>query len=435
MKRISTDNWSLATKNNFKSTKLKVVSLCSFGHLLELYDYTLFAVMISIISTKFFPAENPNVSIVLGFLSFAVSFIFAALGSIFWGWYGDKFGRRKMLNFSMLIMSIPSLIISILPTYDQIGIFAPLILIMARILQGISASGEIKGAKIYAMEISDNSQLGFISGLLTAAGGIGVLFAMLMGYLVSISDYEHAWRIPFLIGSIIGYVGLKIKKTHHDTNPPIVEEKNIQKKILITDLPKIIKSYKMESACVFSLGAVLGILSYTLHAFMNPFLISQGFNTTDVYALGILALLSTASSSILAGLYHDYFKKPFNIMQTNLISMIMLIIPSFMLIENNLPYLNYLAFIILGALLGVNATICSIVMFKSFPYEVRCRGVMFLYALSVSIFGGFTPLTLNFLAKYDFDLPGIAITFMLLIFLSLYSFSSQKMVKKDATLS
>ncbi|MBN9542937.1 MAG: MFS transporter, partial [Alphaproteobacteria bacterium] len=286
--------------------------------------------------------------------------------------------------------------------YDKIGIFAPIILILARILQGISASGEIQGAKIYAMETVDPKSLGTTAGIMSAAGGVGVMMAMVMGYLSSVSDYENAWRFPFLLGSLIGYVGIMLRREQIKAK---YEQHTTPKKAKIWDLVGILKQYKYESVAVFSLGAILGSVSYMLHAFMNPYMVSLGISSDKAYLLTIISLVSTATFSVVSGIYSDMTSRLVGAMKNNIYAIILVIIPAFMMILSMNIMLIEVACAILGGLLGVNATMCGIIMYKSFPYEARCRGVMFLYALSVSIFGGFTPIILKYSANFDKMMP------------------------------
>lgn len=396
--------------------KFKVLMICCLGNFLELYDYVLFVVMLPIISQKFFPANDPNTSVIIGMLTFAVSFVFVSFGSIFWGWYADKFGRVKLLKLSMFIMSVPSLTIAFLPDYNTIGITAPIILILARIVQGISASGEVQGAKIYAMETVAENSVGAAGGMLSAAGGLGVFMAMATGYIIANNTYEDAWRIPFLVGSVIGYVGLYFRRDH--IKQKFADGSKVAKRNMkIGYLVNILKEYKSESIAVFALGGILGAFSYMLHAFMSHYLGELGYTKSDAYLLIMISLVATAITSVIAGFACDRNKNEVGIITKNIIQSSIAIIPFFILIGLGNLTLTIISFIVIGGLLGVYASVCGIIMFKAFPFDVRCRGVMFLYAFSVAIFGGFAPVILKYLSIYHALYPPI---FMLIVFGSMY---------------
>jgi MHS family proline/betaine transporter-like MFS transporter len=403
--------------------KLKLFFYAGLGHMLELYDYTLYAVMLPILSPAFFPADDPSVSIIRGMLSLSVAFFVASIGSIFWGWYGDKFGRLRMLQASILFMALPSLIISLLPDYHQIGIIAPSILIFCRIAQGISASAEIKGAKIFVMEHLGDKQLGITSGYITFSGAIGVAFAMLMGLLVSkYHHHDNLWRAPFLFGSILGIVGILIRKnlTESKLFLDLVKEK---KSTNIATLPTIIREFRSQAFIVLILGGFIGVISYNMHAFMNPFITSIGYSKDFAFAMGIMALLCSALAALFTGIYIDKKNNSYNIITKNAFYCTLLFLPCFALILSHKIIFCIIAYIIMGSLIGINAASCSVVMYKLFPVHIRCRGILLCYTLGVSIFGGITPFTLVLLSRINPYAPAIMLT--------LFAFTVWKLLPRE----
>jgi MHS family proline/betaine transporter-like MFS transporter len=394
-----------------KASNTKLFTLAGLGHTLELYDYALYPILLPILVLQFFPSTDPNIAILLGMLSFAVSFLIASIGSIFWGWYGDKFGRLKMLRASILLMALPSLIISIVPTYNQIGILAPIIIIFCRIIQGISVSAEVKGSKIFLMECLGNNMLGIASGFLSATGAIGVILATISAIIVqSYQEYlPSIWRVPFLIGSCVGLIGIFIRK-HLTESQQFIELDNNTRKVHVTQLPAIIKEFKYAALTVFMLGGLFGVLSNTMHAFMSPFVTSLGYEKVFTLKGGILALFATMIFAILTGKVIDKYKVPNVIMICNTLLCSLITIPCFMLILSQNEMFCILAYFILGSLLGMNAATCSVIMYNLFPIEVRCRGIILCYTFGFSIFGGFTPIVLILIAKHSPYFPAMLIT-------------------------
>jgi MFS transporter, MHS family, proline/betaine transporter len=383
----------------------KIITFSAIGNLLEIYDYTLYAVMISIIAVNFFP-DLGELTIIFGFLSFAISFLFMPFGSIFWGWFSDKFGRKAMMQYTMMMMAAPSLLIAILPTYNDIGHIAWILLLLCRIVQGISASGEITGAKIFAMEHLGDENLGKVSGIMSGFAAIGVALAMLFAFFITkFPEYSNLWRIPFFFGSLLAIIGIFIRKQLTES---VLFNKisNENRLIKITDLPDIIKLYKTQAINVIILGGFMASFSYTMHAFMGNYLSIIGYGKSDAIILTIIAITATILSSFITGIYSDKFCNR-KLMNYNLIACIACFLLCFILMLDYNFTMTIFAQIILGILLGMNATLLSVHMYKLFPVEVRCRGIMFCYTLGVAIFGGTTPLILKIMSNVNMYFPAI----------------------------
>jgi len=398
-------------KNKLDFSQRYTITLISLGHLLELYVYTLYGVMIPFLAPVFFGGDFET-SIILGYISFAVAFLVAPLGSLFWGWVGDKFGRLKLVNSSVILMGIPSLVIAILPGYLEIGFLAAIIVTACRVLQGLSASGEVMGAKIYLMETVGKEHYGKISGINSAAGAIGVMAAMLMGLLSAsmMEKYPNFWRVPFMIGSILCVIGIIIKRTLKESNDfkKLMLRQNVEEAL---NIKQIFHSMKKASLFVFLLGGLVGVLSYSLHAFMTPFLISKGLTVINSYQLAISGLCSTMITSVIVGIYSDRKKEYAKFLYlinkyicfSYMLGFGIIMLSPFMI-------LKFAGFIIIGAILGAYTSVASVVMYKAFPIQSRCRGVLFFYSIGVAVCGGATPLLLKLIGKYNDLLPAVVIT-------------------------
>lgn len=389
-------------------SKVKVLTFASVGNSLELYDFSLYGIMLPFLAPLFFPSENPVMSLFVAWLSFAITFCIAPLGSIFWGWYGDKFGRVSMLRLSLVTMAVPSLGIALLPTYETIGLFAPAILIILRIMQGVSASGEVMGAKIFAMEALGAKNYGLCSGIISCAGAFGVLLAMSMAYATSTyEDVENFWRIPFFLGSCL-FIVARLWRTYLAKSLPTAQQSTFNQ-AAHQELLAIIARQPYSSLIVFMLGALLGVLTYSMHAFLNPFLAQQGIATTEVYQYSIYGLISTMVFATLTGIYLDNGK---NLKQTNMLIIALITLLSFPLFIT-IQYgglFSLLSYLILAGLLGMYACSSAVIMYRSFAPTIRCRGVMFNYAMGCAIFGGLTPLLLNIAAGLSPLLPGFIVS-------------------------
>lgn len=408
-------------KNMMIKNNIKALLLAALGNFLEVYNYVLFAVMLPVISMLFFPSSSESLSIFFGFISFAISFLVAPLGSVFWGWIGDKYGRKVLLRYSMIIMSIPTMCIGLLPTFASIGFCAPVLLIVFRIFQGISASGGISGSKIFAMEHMGQSRYGIASGIITASGALGVLLAWCIGlYVVKNPEIENLWRVSFIFGGLLYFVGIVIRRY-------INEIENIQKDLQvnieskINDIASILNNNRNSSLLVFMMGGMMGILSYTLHAFITPFMIGNGIEKHTAYLLSIAAIFITAISAVLAGLLLDYKKtKLISLMRKHIRSVIILSPIFWYSLMNGNLYQIIFAYIGLGYLLGVFAAISGVMMYSLFPPHVRCRGTMLNNSLGIALFGGLTPVIFDIISKYIMFGPALIISLYAMILLIVY---------------
>ena len=413
--------------------KTNILFFVPIGNFLELYDYTLYAVLLYIISPEFFPSNSSSTSLLFGMLSFALTMLICPLSAWFWGWYGDRYGRLPMLKQSIMLMAIPSLLISLLPNYKEIGILAPILLISCRILQAISASGEVMGGKIFAMEHLGKRNFGNVSGLTSLGGSLGVGLAMGMGLLISKTGIS--WRLPFFIGGSLAIVGLMIRRKLSESPEFISLLKNMPKNNnKEAGIISIVKQYKTEVIITITLGSLLGMLSYTISGFLSPYLISLGFSKETAYSMGLAGLFTCAITSFLTGRLIDKIGDARKIMNVNILSCIFIFPLSFSLILLSAHGYNiimlYMAYILLGGVLGINATCCSVIMYKLFTPENRCRGVMICYALGIAIFGGFSPLILQLLNAINHMLPAGALTIATIIMYYIYIKNMEK--KHDA---
>ena len=158
----------------------KAASACFIGNFVEWFDYAAYGYLAAVIAAVFFPAENALVGLMSAYAVFALSFMVRPIGGVFWGYIGDKYGRRPALSWSILIMTVSTVFIGLLPNYSHIGFLAPLLLLVFRMIQGFSASGEYAGAAAFLAEYAPKHQRGFYTSLVPASTAPGLLLAPLM---------------------------------------------------------------------------------------------------------------------------------------------------------------------------------------------------------------------------------------------------------------
>lgn len=196
----------------------KAVLASTIGTTLEFYDFTLFGFLALIFSKYFFPNENVFLSTLYGYTTFMVGYLFKPLGAMLWGHIGDKYGRRVALCSSLYLMGVSTLLMGVLPTYAQIGIAAPLCLLLARIIQGLSEGGELAGGLLFALEHTNTQHKGFAGGVFNGICTGGILLGSLAGYICTLDNMPvWIWRAPFFLGFFIVLVGIYVRKNTTET--------------------------------------------------------------------------------------------------------------------------------------------------------------------------------------------------------------------------
>lgn len=204
-----------------KSTR-KAIAAGSIGNAMEFYDWGIYGYLAPIISEEFFPAGNHVAALLSTFAVFAVGFFMRPIGSLFFGPLGDKVGRKKVLSLSIILMAIGTFLIGILPTYGQIGIFAPVLLVFARLIQGFSAGAEWGSSTSFLVEYAPKNERGYYGSFqqFSTIGGM-ILSSLVANILVATMSSETlnawGWRLPFIIGIVLGFVGLYMRSKTEET--------------------------------------------------------------------------------------------------------------------------------------------------------------------------------------------------------------------------
>lgn len=260
---------------DIKNSKKSVVA-SGIGNAMEFFDFALYSYLAVIISKNFFsPVDNNELKLVFTFATFAISFLLRPIGGTFFGRIGDKYGRKIVLTLTIVMMAISTLLIGLLPTYDQIGVYAPLLLLLARVLQGFSLGGEYSGSMVYIAESTpDNKRLRMGTGLEigTIAGYIvaSVLITILFWTLSDAQMNSWGWRIPFFLSVPIGLFGLYLRYNLDES--PIFEHDvatHQEEKPRVRD---ILVLYKKDILICVVFVAFFNITNYMLLGYMPSYL-------------------------------------------------------------------------------------------------------------------------------------------------------------------
>lgn len=404
-----------------KSNK-KIILASMFGNALEFYDFTLYGVFTAIIATHYFPGDNETSKLLFSLAAFAVGFFTRPIGAILFGYIGDKFGRRQALSLSTLLMGIPTFLIGIFPSYDQIGIMASVLIFWCRLLQGVFTGGEYNGAAIFSIEHLGRKNPGFIGGLITGSCVIGACTATFLGTIALAPGMpDWAWRIPFLFGAVVSLIGYFIRRQIAETPEFIAAEK----RGLTTKMPLIKALTSNTRSCVvsFMLGSLNGALSYTLFGFLNIYL-SRYLDIPLVTAMqmNLVGLLTFMLGSPLMGFLFDVMGQ-IRFMAMAILSILILAIPIFMALSSKAVVPILIGQVLLGLCTASIAGSGHAVMQSLFPVTDRYSGIAFNFSLGMGLLGGMTPIIyVNMIESHEgtllfpaFFLMGLTILFAVIL--------------------
>ncbi len=378
----------------------KTIISAALGTCLEWFDFTVFIYIAPILSKLFFPHDNHLVSLIATFGIFAAGYIMRPIGGIFFGNLGDKIGRKKVLIITVLCMSIPMLITAVLPTYQQIGITAVAILILARLIQGFSVGGEYTGVLVMLVEQSERKHRGFITAWGTFVSGSGVLLSSLtvtlITHLLSNQQMLHwGWRIPFFIGFLLAAFTLVMQTTMQES-PEFIklkEHKQIEKRPVV----QAIKNYPGRIMMVLALTGYLGIAYYLVAAFLPSYLMSvlKINHTLALTITSIAAAVYAFSAPVWGALSDRIGRRP--VMITSTIGLAVLTYPLFLLLIQGTFWSMLTSEVILIALISACTAAFVTTINELFPTRERFSGVGTGYNVGNAIFGGTTPLVATYL--------------------------------------
>lgn len=289
----------------------KTLSLAALGGALEFYDFIIFIFFAVTIGKLFFPPDIPAWLVQMQtFGIFAAGYLVRPLGGIVMAHFGDLVGRKKMFSLSILLMAVPTLCIGLLPTYESIGIAAPLLLLLMRVMQGAAIGGEVPGAWVFVSEHVPKHRIGIACGTLTAGLTVGILLGSLVAMMMATLFTEAqqlawGWRVPFFLGGIFGFVALYLRRWLAET--PIFQEMK-QQKALAKELPlkTVVVNHKeaivisMLLTWLLSAGVVVVIL-------LTPAYLQTEFGLAKavVSVANMTAILALCAGCLVAGYLCD----------------------------------------------------------------------------------------------------------------------------------
>ncbi|WP_174365287.1 MFS transporter [uncultured Caballeronia sp.] len=373
----------------------RAVVAASIGNALEWFDLVVYGFFAVVISKLFFPSGNDSISILLTLGTFGVSFFMRPLGAIMLGAYADKAGRKAALTLSILLMMVGTLIIAVLPTYSSIGIAAPLILVLARLMQGFSAGGEFGSATAFLAEHVPGRR-GFFASWQVASQGLTTLLAAIFGVVLTgnLSPEQMnswGWRMPFFFGLLIGPVAYYIR-TRLDETPEFLSA-------VTTATPLRDTFASNKERLLIAIGTVvLGTVATYLVLFMPTYAIRQlGLAPSVAFTAILLTGAIQMVLSPLVGHLSDTHGRT-RIMLISAVLLLVLIYPLFSWLVAHPAFGNLLVVqAVLGVLMTGYFAALPGLLSEMFPVATRTTGMSLAYNIAVTVFGGFGPFIITWL--------------------------------------
>lgn len=383
----------------------RTLALSSLGGALEFYDFVIYVFFAKIISDLFFPSTlSPFWAMLNTYGIFAAGYFFRPLGGIVMAHFGDLIGRKRLFSLSILLMALPTLIIGVLPTFESIGYFAPLILLLMRVVQGIAIGGEIPAAWTFVSEHVPKERIGFANGLLTAGLSLGILLGALMSLWVTKSFSESevhnwAWRIAFIAGGIFGLFALYLRSYLKET--PVFKAMQARK-ALSKELPikQVLVHHKTAVGISmlftwFLTGCVVVIILAMPNLLASMFQIERAF----AFEMQSAAIIMQMIGCVLAGAAADRWGCAKVMMFGTVV--LSLVAAAFYLSLGQVSHSTIFGmYMLLGLCSGVVGMV-SFSMVKMFPAPIRFSGISFSYNLSYAIVGGITLPLIQVLTHID----------------------------------
>ncbi|WP_148399845.1 MFS transporter, partial [Enterobacter mori] len=394
-----------------KNKKVLIASLT--GSSIEWFDYFLYGTAAALVFNKiFFPMVDPVIGLILSYLSFSLTFFIRPIGGVLFAHIGDRIGRKKTLVLTLSLMGGATVTIGLLPTYDMIGMWAPALLILMRIIQGMGIGGEWGGALLLAYEYAPEKRKGFFGSIPQAGVTIGMLMATFIVSLMTLFSEDDflswGWRIPFLLSSILVLIGLWIRKDIDET--PDFQKVKKSGQVAKAPLRDTLKHHWREVLIAAGLKVVETAPFYIFSTFVVSYatttLTYQKSQALEAVTLG--ALVATIMIPLM-GLLSDKIGRQ-RMYAVSVFVLGLFIVPWFMLLNTGTTWGIVLATVIAFGVLwapvtAVLGTLCS----EIFSANVRYTGITLGYQLGAALAGGTAPLiATGLLAKYDGDWVPVA---------------------------
>jgi MHS family proline/betaine transporter-like MFS transporter len=401
---VLTDTAGVEAKKDIRTIKRPIIAAC-IGNGIEWMDYAMYGYLAPVLGALFFPSHNPTTQLLTAFATFALAFVIRPFGSLIFGPMGDRIGRKKTLAAIIILMAGATFLIGCLPTYSAVGVAAPILLILLRLVQGLSAGGETGTAYTFLAEYAPEKRRGFFTSFGNVSAFIGALFgsSLVTAGFFALGDSgmeSWGWRIPFLIAGPLGMVGLYLRLKIEDT--PEFQVIEAKRKVETAPLREAVRNHWRAMIRCGLVGAMHGVGFYTVLTYLPSFL-------SDIETIGSAAAFIGSSVALIAAIITLPFvgslsdrigRRP--VIIATCCAYILLAYPIFYLLSTGNLIAALVALAILGVVFGSYASAPFAFMAEMFPTRVRVS----CYSLGFNTFAALLAGPTAFIAVYLVDQTG-----------------------------
>ncbi|MGE0094732.1 MAG: MFS transporter [Alphaproteobacteria bacterium] len=375
------------------------------GNVLEWYDFAVYGYFAPIIAQKFFPSDSPDSSLLAAYGAFAAGFLMRPLGGFLFGYLGDRIGRRRTLILSVALMAVPTFLIGVMPDYSAIGVWAAVLIVVMRMVQGLSVGGEYTTSAIYLVEQAPPGRRGLFASWVNVGCIAGILLGSAVGAFIhtfwEAEVQDWAWRLPFLAGLSVGVLGFVLRRGLPDSTSATE----------LREQAPIARAFRREwrsmlRVCGLWLASAIGF--YMMFLYITTYLQREvGLSAAlalDINTISMVVLLFTIP---VAGYLSDLVGRRIFMIGVP-VALLVLSYPLLWVMHHDDPALILSAQIVFALLLGAYGPAISAVMAELFPREVRCSGMSIAYNLTLGLIGGTTPMVATYLIARTHDDLSIA---------------------------
>ncbi|WP_370183960.1 MFS transporter [Rhodococcus wratislaviensis] len=385
-----------------KSSLRKIITASSVGTLIEWYDFYIYGSLAVVFSGMFFPEGNGTAALLVTIAAFGTGFVVRPIGAVVFGRMGDRVGRKKTFMTTLLIMGGATTMLGLMPTYDHIGILAPILLVTLRLLQGLAIGGEYGGAVVYIAENSPAKKRGALTSVLqtTATGGLLLSIGVIVLCRVGLGEQAFnswGWRIPFLLSAVLVLFSLKIRMKMHES--PVFEEMRRSGKLSRSPIKDAVAhgpALALLLVVLFGVTAGLGVAWYTSQFYTLYFLqtiLKIDFLTANV-SVGIALVIATPFFVIFGKMSDRYGRT--RIILCGLVLSAVGYFPLFLWIRDAAVHGHHIQMVVPLTIQVVFVTMVygptAAFLSELFPPQIRYTGLSLAYHIGTGVFGGFTPL-------------------------------------------
>ena len=375
------------------------------GNVVEWYDFALYGYLAGVIAPIFFPSENPFAGLIATYGIFAAGFLMRPLGAAVFGWFGDRYGRARTMQISVAMMALPTLLLGLLPTYAQVGLLAPVLLVIVRLLQGLSVGGEFSSSATYLVETAPQNKRGLTGSWANIGSMTGSLLGVGAAALVTnlfspetVADW--AWRLPFLGGALLGTCAILVRRNLHESErfKQHHEDRNETSPLL-----QAFTTNRRETFLALCFAASYGTCFYIAFVYLPEWLSNQGLMARkEALTVNAFATLLVIPLMPLAAIVGDRWVRRRTWIAVSLAALCLSAWPLYywMMTSGGTLLSVTIAHVFTFALLAVPLGSGPALFVEMFPEEDRLSGYSVSFNVGVGVFGGLTPMIATSLIAY-----------------------------------